>query len=140
MRYAFRFSTVLAVLAIHSITSSPASAQAQLGLQLARDCNRELAAHCAGVTVGGGRKVACLFAYNDRLSVRCALTLHKATVFAEESMSALRQVVQRCGADINRHCADIIPGQGRIAICLRANHKVLSRGCRHALASPGANR
>lgn len=139
MRNAFRFWAILCFLAIHTNSATTASAQAQLGFQLARDCNQELAAHCADVRVGGGRKVACLFAYNDRLSVRCALTLHRATVFAEKSMSALRQVVELCGADIDRHCAKIIPGQGRIALCLMANRPTLSRGCRHALAPLGAN-
>ncbi len=139
MRFQALLLPVLLPAAILFGAETPASAQARLGMQLAHDCGRELVAHCGDVTVGGGRKVACLFAYNDRLSVKCALTLHRATIFAEKSMAALRRVVDQCGADIDQHCSKIIPGQGRVALCLLANRPSLSNGCRSALAPIGSN-
>lgn len=139
MRYLVTLLPALFTAALLFGAVSSASAQARLGLQLAHDCGHELVAHCGDVTVGGGRKVACLFAYHDRLSVKCALTLHKATVFAEKSMAAMRRVVNQCGADIDQHCSKIIPGQGRVALCLLANRPSLSRGCHSALAPLGRN-
>lgn len=130
----------LAILALLAVTGPQAArAQAGLGMELIRNCGTELKTYCDDVTVGGGRKVACLYAYNDRLTVRCALTLHKATVHAERAMAAMRNVVSQCLGDVDRFCAGIIPGKGRIALCLLANKPSLSRGCRRAISPLGPN-
>ena len=42
---------------------------------------------------------------------------------------------QACGADINRVCAGIQPGEGRITTCVREHFAELSAPCRNALIS-----
>ena len=44
-------------------------------------------------------------------------------------------VRQACGADINRACAGIQPGDGRITGCVREHFTQLSAPCRDALIS-----
>jgi hypothetical protein len=39
------------------------------------------------------------------------------------------QIAQACGADIDRLCAGVPPGQGRIRACMKANMSQLSPGC-----------
>ena len=104
---------------------------------MAQDCGPELRNFCGDVTGGGGRKIACLFAYHDKLPVHCALTLHQATGHAENAMATMRRVVNRCIGDVDRYCSRIVPGQGRIALCLLANKPKLSKGCRNALGPLG---
>lgn len=113
---------------------SPALSQDEAARQLVKNCGPELATHCSNVTVGGGRKLACLFAYNDKLSGRCELTLYLAAAHLERALSAVRRVAGRCRRDIDAHCSRIVPGQGRIALCLMANRPSLSNQCKVALA------
>ncbi|WP_317932763.1 cysteine rich repeat-containing protein [Halioxenophilus sp. WMMB6] len=45
----------------------------------------------------------------------------------------IEQVNQACAADIDSFCADINPGQGRIAACLHAHFDQVSGQCQAAL-------
>jgi hypothetical protein len=38
-----------------------------------------------------------------------------------------------CGADIQKHCAGIKPGDGKLRHCVRENHAKFSDGCKSAL-------
>ena len=42
---------------------------------------------------------------------------------------------QACGADINRVCAEVQPGEGRVTACVREHFTELSAPCRNALIS-----
>ena len=42
--------------------------QGQLAAEVLQGCNTELVRYCADVTPGEGRLLACLFAYDDKLS------------------------------------------------------------------------
>lgn len=113
---------------------SQAKSQDAAARQLAQSCSRELQAYCSGVTVGGGRKLACLFAHNDKLSVPCEVALYLASIHLERALTAVRRVADECRSDIHAHCSRVVPGQGRIAVCLKANEAALSERCRVALA------
>ena len=57
-----------------------AASSTLIGVQaLAEDdlqhCASELQTHCAAVTPGEGRLLACLYAYGDKLSAQCELAL-----------------------------------------------------------------
>ena len=45
-----------------------------------------------------------------------------------------------CAADIKQYCANVQPGGGRIAQCMKANAEKLSSGCHDSLAAARANR
>ena len=44
----------------------------------------------------------------------------------------------QCRTDIESKCAEVQPGQGRIAECLAANKSSLSQTCTQALTDVGA--
>lgn len=47
--------------------------------------------------------------------------------------SGIETVEDACGGDIEHFCGDVSPGQGRIALCMRAHSDLLSRRCRFTL-------
>ena len=42
-------------------------------------------------------------------------------------------VLAACRQDLDTFCPGIQPGEGRIAACLKANHRALSPGCKEAI-------
>ena len=127
------------IMAIGLCLTSPAPTLAQDAAARAfvQNCGRELVTFCSDVTVGGGRKLACLYAHNDKLSPRCEFALYAAAAHLERALAAVRRVAGRCRRDIDAYCSRIVPGQGRIALCLMANKPALSPQCKVALAGFG---
>jgi hypothetical protein len=95
-------------------------------------CKQELETYCKQVTPGEGRLLACLYAYQDKLSGRCEYALYDAAVQLERVVEALTYVANECKADLEEHCAAIAPGEGRLAQCLKKNELKISERCRQA--------
>jgi hypothetical protein len=96
-------------------------------------CNTELETYCKDVTPGEGRVLACLYAREDKLSGRCEYALYDASVQLERAVGALTYVANECNADLEKYCAAITPGEGRLAACLKKNEKTLSERCQQAM-------
>jgi hypothetical protein len=47
----------------------------------------------------------------------------------ERAVNALSYVANECDADMEKHCADIAPGEGRLAACLKKNQTAISERC-----------
>src|SRR5262245_36318556 len=82
-------------------------------------CEKELGSFCKQVTPGEGRQLACLYAYNDKLSGRCEYALYDASAQLERAVNALGYLARECRADIETHCGSVAPGQGRILDCMK---------------------
>ena len=96
-------------------------------------CKTELETYCKDVTPGEGRVLACLYAREDKLSGRCEYALYDASAQLDRAVNALSYVATECDADIEKHCADIEPGKGRVLACLKKNEKAISERCQQAL-------
>ena len=57
--------------------------------QVVEGCKTELETHCKGVTPGEGRLLACLYAYEDKLSSRCDYALYDAAARLDQAVTAL---------------------------------------------------
>lgn len=57
---------------------------------------------------------------------------------APPSGQTMQTIQNACGADIRRLCADVQPGGGRIAQCMKARQSELSSGCKTALITARA--
>jgi len=106
---------------------------------VAKGCENELKSYCSDVTPGEGRILACIYSRNDKLSNQCEYALYDAAVQLERAVQALVYVVNECEADIEKHCSDIMPGEGRIAACLVNNKSNVSKRCKQAVEDVGAN-
>jgi hypothetical protein len=51
----------------------------------------------------------------------------------EQLLEGIERIEDACADDIQEFCGDVSPGEGRIALCMRANSDQLSRRCRFTL-------
>ena len=117
---------------------NPAEAMAQgLVETVATGCQKELAAYCKDVTPGEGRILACLYARADKLSGQCEYALFDAAAQLERAVGALTYLASECGDDLEKHCADVQAGEGRLLDCLDKNKKKTSSRSRQALKDTG---
>lgn len=116
-----------------AVAPGPARSDNRLAIELALTCNKELKRYCSTVTTGGGRKLACLFAHNDKLGFLCERSMLKAGALLEQAIVGLNKAAHNCAGDIDRFCARAVPGQGRVAMCLAAHQPSLSPICAASL-------
>lgn len=105
---------------------------------VADGCKKEIETYCKNVTPGEGRVLACLYAHEDKLSGRCDYALYDAAAQLERAVNSLTYVANECGDDLDKFCADIPPGQGRLADCLKKNEAKVSGRCKQAFKDVGA--
>ena len=118
-------------------------AAAQLGAAeglietVAKGCEAEITTYCKDVTPGEGRILACLYARADKLSGQCEYALFDAAAQLERAVGALTYLASECRDDLEKHCADVPAGEGRLLDCLNKNKKKASSRCRQALQDTG---
>ena len=100
---------------------------------VADGCNKEIATYCKGVTPGEGRVLACLFAYEDKLSNRCEYALYDAAAQLERAIAALTFLANECKDDLKTYCSNIKPGEGRLINCIDKNMEKVSSRCKQAI-------
>ena len=127
----------VAALGILTAAALPAAAQA-LAEHVKEGCKTELETYCSQVTPGQNRLLACIYAYGDKLSGQCETALYEAAAALERAVNTMAYVADQCRADIQSKCADIQPGQGRIAECLADHKDSLSQPCTQAITEVGA--
>jgi len=100
---------------------------------LADGCKKEIDTYCKKVTPGEGRVLACLYAYEDKLSSRCEYALYDAAAQLERAITALTFLANECRDDLKAYCSDIKPGEGRLIQCIDKNMKKVSNRCKQAI-------
>lgn len=128
--------TILAASAVLLFTST-VSAQQGIVETVAKGCATELETYCKGVTPGEGRILSCLYAYGDKLSGQCEFALYDAAAQLERFVAALSYVANECGDDIDKYCANVEMGEGRILACLEAQGTNIQQRCDTALKDVG---
>ncbi len=104
---------------------------------VADGCKKELETFCKGVSPGEGRILACLYAFEDKLSNRCNFALYDAAVKLERAVNALTYAATECRDDLATLCSGVQPGQGRLIDCLDKKKDQVSTRCRQAIADVG---
>jgi len=130
------FFLFAACLVLSIMCSSSGYAQTSPGASaVVADCAAELKTYCAQVSPGNDRPVACLIAFEDKISSRCRMTAYLASGFLSNRMKALVKMAKTCSGDILQYCSQVQPGGGRIYDCLKTNKATLLDACRKALPS-----
>jgi len=104
---------------------------------VAKGCEKELSTYCKEVTPGEGRILACLYAHEDKLSGRCDYALYDAAAQLDRAVNTLTYVAQECGDDMDKYCAEVPAGKGRLLDCLKKNKEEISSRCKAALKDTG---
>ncbi len=100
-------------------------------------CHTELTTFCKGVPPGEGRTLACLYAFEDRVSDKCVYALWDAAAELEQAVAAVKFAASQCKDDLQKFCASVPLGEGRGLACLQKNEKDVSQGCKDALKQTG---
>ena len=112
---------------------APVSALESVIESVAIGCEKELTTYCAEVTPGEGRILACMYAFEDKLSGKCEFALYDAAAQLERFVGALTYVANECAQDLDTHCAAVEMGEGRLAECLLDNKSKLQERCAAAI-------
>ena len=115
----------------------PARAEETLADGLKKACHKELTTFCKGVPQGHGRILACLYAFEDKVSDQCVTAVYNAAVELENAVNALKFAATQCQGDLQKFCADVKVGEGRGLACLNKHDKDVSQTCKDALKQTG---
>ena len=129
----YRKIKVISVLASLMAFSLPATALENIVDSVATGCEKELASFCKDVTPGGGRILACLYAHADKVSGRCEYAVYDAAAQLERAVGALTYVANECDEDMDKLCAKVEAGEGRILTCLKKNEDKVTKRCNQAM-------
>ena len=119
------------------LTSGWARADESLVEGLKKACHKELTTFCKGVQPGEGRILACLYAFQDRVSGKCEYGIYDAAAQLEQAAVALKFAAAECKDDLLKYCGNVEVGHGRVKACLDKNEKSLSDKCKEALKQTG---
>jgi hypothetical protein len=100
-------------------------------------CNADSAILCPGLPLNSQKSFMCLMAYEDNLSVECALGIVEAAMALEAGLLAIDYSIKACEAAADEYCLDIEAGEGRIVSCLKENEAKLNKECTTALKETG---
>ena len=137
-------SMVLTILMIAAwcLSASAAGDPLKKGVQGALDtftegCQQELSTFCKDVTPGEGRIIACLYAFQDKLTPRCEFAFYDSVNQLDRTLANLSYAVSECRGDLKTFCADVKPGEGRLLDCLNKHDGEISMRCSYALKDVG---
>ena len=100
-------------------------------------CQQELTTFCKDVTPGEGRILACLYAFQDKLTPRCEYALYDSVAQLDRTLNNLSYAVTECRDDLEKFCSEIKPGEGRLLECLNTKEAQISQRCNSALKDVG---
>src|SRR5436190_2223007 len=115
------------------IASGWAQAGEDLVEGLKKACHKELTTFCKGVQPGEGRIVACLYAFQDRVSGKCTYAVYDAAAQLDEAVTALKFAAAECKDDLLKYCGNVEVGNGRVKACLEKHENSLTDKCKDAL-------
>lgn len=101
--------------------------------KLQGECAADLSKFCNTVTPGEGRQFFCMMAHEDKISTKCDHALYNASRNMGRALMLIEQAADMCWQDIEKYCADIPEGGGRIAQCLVNKKSSLDHDCQTAL-------
>jgi hypothetical protein len=112
----------------------PADAAEQGLVEIVADgCKAEIDTYCKDVTPGEGRVLACLFAREDKLSMRCQYALYDASAQLQQAVAALTYLANECRDDLKTFCSGVKAGEGRLIKCIDKNMDKVSSRCKQAI-------
>jgi len=97
-------------------------------------CAPDVKSFCSNVTPGEGRLLLCMMAHEDKISDACFDAMLSGAEGVELAVSNVVRAAESCDQDIEKHCASVEAGGGRIAQCLIDKKAELSSQCRAEVA------
>ena len=115
--------------------SEQAIAKAEAAIsKIRKACAADIKNFCGKVTPGEGRLALCMLAHEDQVSDVCFATVFDVADNIDLALSNISRAADVCEEEIDKHCASIEPGGGRIAQCLIDKESELASACRAEVA------
>jgi hypothetical protein len=124
-----KYQVILMAAAILALFSNK---QAMAG-SIFESCQSEMRSFCSDVTWGDGRLMACLYAYEDKLSASCDAAIADIADQVDWLFNTMRRYQEICSDDIEKNCTDVSFGGGAVYQCLIENEKNVSAECQKVL-------
>jgi hypothetical protein len=102
--------------------------------KIKKACAADINSFCSKVTPGEGRLALCMLAHEDQVSDGCFATVFDVADNIDLALSNISRAADVCEGEIDKHCAAVEPGEGRIAQCLIDKEAELASACRAEVA------
>jgi len=114
-------------------------AERNLAGTLANACKAEIEEYCNDIKPNDLEVIGCLKAQTDdgKLSSRCKFIVNDVSLQVARALVVSSYLVNECSPDLEKHCAGVKAGDGRLLECLQINDAGVSKGCRQALRDAG---
>ena len=122
------------VFTVVAFAGPSAIAQESLLEHVVNACKSDIQNYCSQVTPGNGRILQCMAAHEDKISGQCEYAFYQAASLLEQLSVAIAYVAKSCKTEIQNHCADVAPGEGRILTCLDVHQASVGAACKKAIA------
>jgi Cysteine rich repeat len=96
-------------------------------------CSDDITKYCSTVTPGEGRLLFCMMAHEDKISTKCDYALYSAARNLDRAIDFIEQAADACWSDIEKLCADVPEGGGRIAQCMLTKKSTANPDCQKIL-------
>jgi hypothetical protein len=130
-------SVVFVVAAAFLLSVSGAWAQDEIIDDVLKACEPEIEAYCSQVTLGEGRLLACFYAHEDKISGTCQWALYEGAAQLEQFAAAITYLAKECMGDLEKYCAEVEFGEGRVGTCLLEHKAEVTDACRLAMDDVG---
>jgi hypothetical protein len=100
-------------------------------------CDEDIKEHCSGLGENTPKIFMCLAAYEEHLNPECRQGILEAALSIKMGAEALDYSISACETDVDTHCREVQPGEGRIVNCIKANESKVSKECLSALKETG---
>ena len=124
---------LLASVGIALLVAPAAQAQEEIIDNVMAACAPEIEAYCSQVTLGEGRLLACFYAHEDKLSGRCQYALYEGAAQLEQFAAAVTHLATACFGDVEKYCAEVELGEGRVGTCLLEHKAEVTDACSQAM-------
>ncbi len=128
---------LLVAVGILLLAAPAARAQEDIINNVMTACEPEITNYCSQVTLGEGRLLACFYAHEDKLSGRCQYALYEGAAQLEQFAAAITHLANECWDDLEKFCAEVELGEGRVGTCLLEHKAEVTEGCRQAIDDTG---
>ena len=104
----------------------------EYGAQMKTACKADVQKLCSDVTPEEGRIAACLDSKQDQLSTDCHNTWISTKAEISKRIDKADVAFRRdCGSDVQKFCANVPSGKGRLLRCLGQHESDLSNSCQN---------
>jgi hypothetical protein len=130
-------NVLIVVVAGLMLSVTGAFAQESIIDEVMTACEPEITAYCSQVTMGEGRLLACFYAHEDKLSGRCQYALYEGVAALEDFAAAITHLAAECIDDLEKFCAEVELGEGRVGTCLLEHKAEVTDACKQAIEDVG---